>query len=129
MWFDKQTQSAWTDGIKPAVEVDCGWRALRIDLEEHNDDVVDRILGSIRSSRFLVAEFTGHRNGVYFEAGFAKGLGIDVIWVCNEKKINEAHFDTNHFCHVIWTTPADLREKLANRIRATIGEGNYKPPV
>lgn len=129
MWFSDATASAWTDAIRPALEDDCGWKATRIDLEEHNDDIVDKILGSIRSSRFVVADFTGHRNGVYFEAGFAKGLGIPVIWVCKEDAIKEAHFDTSHFSHVLWETPEDLRVKLANRILSTIGEGSFRPPL
>ena len=33
------------------------------------------------------------------------------------------HFDTNHFNHIFWTTPAELREKLKNRILRVIGEG------
>lgn len=128
MWFDGETDAAWREGIRPALE-GCRWRAERIDLVEHNGDIVDRILADIRGSRFLVAEFTGQRPGVYFEAGFALGLGIPVIWVCREDEIEETHFDTNHFSHVVWKTPEDLREKLANRIRATIGEGTYQPPA
>lgn len=35
----------------------------------------DEIIGRIRASRFIVADFTGHRPGVYFEAGMMLGLG------------------------------------------------------
>jgi hypothetical protein len=128
MWFGEEMASAWYEGMQPAIEQDCFWRAERIDLEEHNEDIVDRILGDIRVSRFLVADFTGQRNGVYFEAGFALGLGVPVIWSCRKDWIGKAHFDTSHFSHVVWETSEELREKLANRIRATIGEGNYEPP-
>ncbi len=37
--------------------------------------------------RFMIADFTGHRGGVYFEAGFAHGLGIPVIWTCREDQL------------------------------------------
>ena len=32
----------------------------------------------------MVCDLTGYRGGVYFEAGFAYGLGLDVIYTCRE---------------------------------------------
>jgi len=43
-----------------------------------------------------------------------------VIWSCRLDEVEKAHFDTRQFNHLTWTTPDDLREKLANRIRATL---------
>jgi hypothetical protein len=68
----------------------------------------------------VVADFTGHRGGVYFEAGYAQGRGIPVIWCCRKDDIEHAHFDTRQNNHVTWTTPAELRELLKNRIAATL---------
>jgi hypothetical protein len=34
-------------------------------------------MAEIQKSRFVVADYTGQRNGVYFEVGFAVGLGLD----------------------------------------------------
>jgi len=73
-----------------------------------------------RRSGFLIADVTGHRQRVYFEAGFAMGLGLSVIWTCKENEIAQAHFDTRQFNHVLWTTPAELQDRLKLRIRATI---------
>ena len=36
---------------------------------------MDRIIAQIRASKFVVADFTRNRGGVYYEAGFALGLG------------------------------------------------------
>jgi hypothetical protein len=123
MWFDPPLTLAYTDGIKPAIEDDCGYRPVRVDLEDtNNDDIVDEILAQIRGSRFVVADVTGHREGVYFEAGFAKGLGIPVIWTCRQKDFRDRRaFDTEHYNHILWSEPGDLRTKLANRIKASIG--------
>lgn len=126
MWFDDSINPVFRDGIKPAIEDDCGFRAVRIDLEEHNDDISDRVLAEIRRSRFLVADFTKHRNGVYFEAGYAFGLSIPVIWLCRKDEMENAHFDTEHFNHIVWTDATELRQRLALRIRATIGVGPGK---
>lgn len=79
------------------------------------------IVAEIRKSSFLIADFTGDRGGVYFEAGFAKGLGIPVIFSCKKGEwTDKLHFDTRQYNHIIWETPTDLAVKLQNRIAATI---------
>lgn len=119
MWFDPDLTTAYTDGFAPALDK-CGYQPTRIDLHEHNDKIDDRIISEIRRSGLLVADFTGHRGGVYFEAGFAMGLGIPVIWTCRSDDIGEAHFDTRQYNHIVWDGPDDLKEKLINRITATV---------
>lgn len=118
MWFDKEVEDAWDKGMQPALE-ECGYKPLRIDMQEHNEKICDRIIAAIRRSGLLVADFTGHRGGVYFEAGFAMGLGIPVIWTCRDSDIEQAHFDTRQYNHIVWKTPEELRKKLVNRIQAT----------
>ncbi|MBI4329174.1 MAG: hypothetical protein HY685_04845 [Chloroflexi bacterium] len=119
MWFSQDLDQVWEQGFKPALE-ETGFRPLRVDLLEYNDKIDDRIVAEIRRSGLLVADFTGNRGGVYFEAGLALGLGIPVIWTCKDSDIGEVHFDTRQYNYVVWAAPADLREKLANRIAATI---------
>lgn len=63
------------------------------------------------------------RGGVYYEAGFAQGLGIAVIWMVRQDHIDNVHFDTRQFNHITWPDAADLREKLKNRIGAVLGDG------
>ncbi|MFN0051625.1 MAG: hypothetical protein ACKV0T_05505 [Planctomycetales bacterium] len=126
MWFSPELTPVYESEIKSGIE-DAGFNAIRIDFEEFNDDVVARILSEIRESRFLVADFTGQRNGVYLETGFAMGLGIPVVWLCRKDEIDKAHFDTNHFNHLTWSPDGNLRARLANRIKATIGVGPLGP--
>ena len=123
MWFVDETQVAWEEGIKPAL-VSTGFSPYRADRDPHNDKIDDRIIAEIRKSSILVADYTGRRGGVYFEAGFAMGLGIPVIWTCRDSEIDEAHFDTWQSNHVVWNDPADQQEKLSDRIAATI-PGRY----
>ena len=79
MWFDDSVESAYDEGIAPAIR-DCGFEAKRIDRDPTVNKIDDAIIAEIRRSRFLVADFThgneGARGGVYYEAGFAHGLGI-----------------------------------------------------
>ena len=126
MWFDDMMRDAFDKGIEPAI-LQGGYNPLRIDRKEHINKIDDEIVAEIRRSRFLVADFTqasdGARGGVYYEAGFAHGLGLPVIFTCRQDAVDKLHFDTNHYNHIVWATPGELREKLKNRILAAIGEG------
>jgi len=119
MWFDASLNNAWKHGFSKACEA-TGHKALRVDLKEHNDKICDAIVAEIRKSRFVVADFTGHRGGVYFEAGFALGLGIPVIWTCKKDELPKTHFDTRQYNHIDWENEEDLFIRLKNRIEATI---------
>jgi len=126
MWFNPEMDEAYAEGLAPAVR-EAGYRPQRIDNKEHNNKIDDEIIAEIRRSRFIIADFTSERDhprgGVYFEAGFASGLGIPVIWTCRSDLIDQVHFDTRQFNHIVWKTPSELRTKLSARIRATIGQG------
>lgn len=126
MWFNELTTEAYTKGIEPALNA-TGYKPIRIDKKEHNNKIDDEIIAEIRRSRFLIADFTCEpknvRGGVYYEAGFAQGLGIPVIWTCKDTSLNDLHFDTRQYSHIVWKAPADLLVQLKNRIGATIGDG------
>jgi hypothetical protein len=126
MWFDPSMDESYEYGLAAGVR-DAGYDPYRVDLSHYNDKIDDKIITEIRRSRFLVADFTcgstGVRGGVYYEAGFAHGLRIPVIFTCRIDVINYVHFDTRQYNHVTWETAVDLKEKLSLRITATIGDG------
>lgn len=126
MWFDTSMNQPYKAGIEPAIE-EAGYNSLRIDRKEHVNKIDDEIIAELRRSRFVVADFTqgddGARGGVYYEAGFAHGLNLPVIFTCREDAVETLHFDTAHYNHIVWTTPEELRKKLKTRILAVIGEG------
>jgi hypothetical protein len=117
MSFDEGLKFAYLNGIEPAIRK-AGYNPKRIDFVEHNEYIPYKIIAEIRQSRIMVADFTGQKSGVYFEAGFAMGLNIPVIWTCMADEIDQCHFDTKQFSHIVWQKPEDLKEKLENRIRA-----------
>jgi len=129
MWFDESMAEAYELGIEPAVR-ECGYRPLRIDQKEHVNKIDDEIIAEIRRSRFLIADFTSYENrpcgGVYFEAGFALALEKPVIWSCRADLIDQVHFDTRQFNHIVWKTPTELKTKLVNRIGAILGIGPFR---
>ena len=143
MWFDDSMNEVYRNGIEPAIRA-AGFSPFRIDQEDFVGKIDDRIIAEIRRSRFVVADFThkkadirdgvcheteeghrrlGARGGVYYEAGFAEGIGLDVIPTCRSDMIEDVHFDTRQLNHIVWSDVDELRERLENRILRVIGEG------
>jgi nucleoside 2-deoxyribosyltransferase len=126
MWFNEQLEDVYQKGIAPAL-AETGYKPMRIDKKDHNNKIDDEIIAEIRRSRFIVADFTCEpksvRGGVYFEAGFAMGLGTPVIWTCKDTSISDLHFDTRQYAHIVWKDAADLYAQLKNRVGATVGDG------
>lgn len=124
MWFDEALNPVWSDAIEPAIDA-AGYDPKRIDRVEHNNRIDDEIIAMLRRSRFVVADFTGQRGGVYFESGFALGLNIPVIWTIRDNQLDGVHFDNRQYNFITWNIDnlADFQTKLQNRIEATIGRG------
>ena len=129
MWFDESMNDTYDEAIQPAIE-EMGYRAMRIDKKEHNNRIDDEIIAEIKRSKLLIADFShgkdGIRGGVYYEAGFAHGLDIEVIFTCRKGDENKLHFDTRQFNHIIWENTEDLKKKLKHRIGRTLGDGPLK---
>jgi len=128
MGFKPDLIEAHNKSIKPACK-ECGFDAFLVSETEHNRDINDKIISDIKTSKFVVTDFTYNNPGAYFEAGFAQGRGLEVIRTCkkawydetNENgEKNRLHFDINHYNIIFWEDYEDLKDKLKYRIRATI---------
>lgn len=99
-----------------------GYEPIIIDNTHIDSDqtINDAIIAAIRKCKFVVADFTHQRNGVYFEAGFAIGLGKRVIYTCKADDFGNTHFDTKHFQHIIYDDEAHLSKALGDKIDAWI---------
>lgn len=156
MWFTPEINAIYESTIRPAIEyleegeTEPRFRAVKIDNVEHLNDINDEIIAAIHRSRFMVCDLTGYRGGVYFEAGFARGLGLDVIYTCRkdwlksdslrkedgtqvdvlydtgkrEIRINKEgiHFDIEHINRIEWEDGKldEFKDKLIARIKANI---------
>jgi hypothetical protein len=125
MWFDATMDDAWTEAISLAI-TDAGFDPVRVDRVEHLNRIDDEILNQINAAKFVVADFTGHRSGVYFEAGYALGRGLPVVWTCRSDELDKLHFDIRQYNCIAWSSLADLRRRLSHRIRSTVGVGPRK---
>lgn len=120
MWFDSRMEDIYNYGIRKPM-TDIGYEVIRVDKHQHNDRIDAKIFEIIRNSRFLVADFTGNRAGVYYEAGFANGLGIPVVHTCRSDFMDQLHFDVKTINTIEYSDSADLSKALAERVVATIG--------
>ena len=116
-----ESLNATREAIKQAV-ISTGFQPIVIDEQDQESDqtINDSIISQIRKSRFCIADFTLHRNGVYFEAGYSLGRGLKVIYCCAKSDFDKAHFDVNHYQHIIYDNNDDLKQKLINKIEAWI---------
>lgn len=126
MHFDTQILPLYDSGIRQAVE-NAGYEPLRIDRKEHDGKIDDQIVAEIRRSKFMIADFTGHRGGVYYEVGFAHGQDIRVIFTCRKDALADLHFDVRQYSTILWNRPTDLLKPLQNKILALFGAGPLNP--
>lgn len=120
MSFDESLNDL-REAIKQAI-IETGFQPLIVDEQHQKSDetINDAIINQIRKSRFCIADFTQHKRGVYFEAGYSIGKGLKVIYCCTKKDFKDAHFDINHYQHIIYETPNELKQKLIDKIEAWI---------
>jgi hypothetical protein len=109
------------DAIKTAVS-NCGYVPIIIDEQHVQSDktINDEIIASLKRCKFCIADFTLHRNGVYFESGFALGQGKKVIYTCRQDEFSKAHFDIRPLQHIIYSTADELIKALTFKIQAFI---------
>lgn len=117
-FYFKELKEIFDNDVKEIVE-ELGLNYTRVSSSttDTNKTINDEIIGKIKSSKIVIADFTGQRNSVYFEAGLAMGLNIPVIWTCKKEEEKELSFDTRQYPHILWETKEDLKEQLRNRIK------------
>jgi len=105
--------------FRPAVAA-TGFDLRRLDENPPAGLIDDRLRIEIRTSRFLIADLTGGNQGVYWEAGYAEGLGKPVIYTCEKCHFDEGstHFNTSHHHTILWEE-GDL-EKASTSLKTTI---------
>lgn len=118
--YEKKLVNKELSGTIKDVCSDLGWNAKVVNEEEHNDGIMDKVLSLINKSKFVIAELTYQKAGVYYEAGYAKGIGLPVIHIVKYEELERCHFDVKHLNLITWSAYSELKEKLKNRIEATI---------
>jgi hypothetical protein len=102
------------------------YKCERVDETNTKDtSIVAEILRKINDSAFVIADLTELKQNVFFELGFARGLGKRVI--ATAKEGTELPFDVKDIPVTFWRPidPKGLREKLIERIRPIADEQGH----
>jgi len=72
--------------------------------------ITDKIIEMIHSAKFIVADLTHERPNVYFELGYARGVGKKVYTIA--KKGTKIHFDVKDWKCIFYDDSRELETKL-----------------
>jgi hypothetical protein len=105
--------------IKSVVEGETlKFRCERITEENAGDRILPDILERIRRANFTIVDLTDLRPNVFYEMGFADGLGKKVI--VTAKAGTELPFDVKDIPTIFWSGQTQLRKDLEKRILAVV---------
>jgi hypothetical protein len=109
--------------IKRACDA-AGVKAHRVDEVEHSGPITSVLLEEIKSHRFLISDLTHQRPNVYYEIGFAHGLGKEVILTA--QKGTEVHFDIAGYNVIFYASITELEDRIVKRLEARMTEEERK---
>lgn len=105
---------------------DFGFDAVRTDKVISLEKILPRILNGIRHSAFVIADVTETSPNVFYEIGFAEGLGRPII--ATAKVGTKLPFDIADTPVTFWDNLDDLKailEPMINEVKLGLGKG-YK---
>jgi len=130
MMFSEETVSTYEEVYKPVIQ-SLNFTAMRIDEKQFNGSIIGEITAEITDSIALIADLTGNRGGVYYEAGIARGLQlcnhpIKLILTCRRDFFDNerVHFDVSGDNIVLYENNDDLKNKLSMRLQAVLVKEN-----
>lgn len=125
MKFDEKQQRFIKEKLAPEIKKLGFDLRLLSDITSTENLIDNKLRLAIRRSRFLICDLTHGNRGAYWEAGYAEGLGLPVIYIC-EKKILDAkkdiHFDVSHQEIYFWE---DGNEKSIQSFLSKISDKIY----
>ncbi len=102
------------EAIKGAAS-DAGLVAERVDDQISNEKITDRIVEAITEAEYVVADLSQAKPNVYWEAGYAHGLGKTPIYIAREG--TNLEFDVKDYPVIFYENATRLRRELANRLQ------------
>jgi len=127
MPLDKETKPFQEKGFSSAIMA-AGYHPIIMGSFQHDNFINVEIMSQIPNARFAIADLTDNNPNVYFEAGFAMGLGKRVLYTVrsdfrDKKKVS---FDLEQMNSIAYDTPEDLAAKLEDFIVGLLGKGPLK---
>src|SRR5258708_22404496 len=131
MPFDPAFDDIYKLGIKPACDAG-GAYCERVDEQMYEEQTLDRIYNQIQKADILVADMTGRNANVFYEVGYAHGLGRNVVMLTQIG--DDIPFDLRHFPHIVYGNSisklkADLVKKIKCLEQNAAAERTCYPPT
>ena len=106
-----------------------GFRSDRVTEKNAASRILPEILERIRRAAFTIVDLTDLRPNVFYELGYADGLGGNVI--VTAKRGTELPFDVKDIPTILWESYEDLADDLRARIRAVVQSAvnDASPPI
>ena len=98
-----------------AVCAEFGFTAERTDELETGERIIPRILAGIRRSAFVIADVTEHSANVFYEIGFAEGIGRPVV--VTARRDTPLPFDIADIPVIFWSGQNELQDRLRRRVK------------
>jgi predicted lactoylglutathione lyase len=124
MMFNDEMDAIYQNVYKLTIQSH-NFSALLIDEKQYNGSIIGEITTEINDSIALIADLTGNRGGVYYEAGVARGLQlcnhpIQLIFTCSKDFFDTdgVHFDVKGDNIIIYSTEDNLKQRLSDRIKS-----------
>ena len=115
MPFKPEFDDIYQFGIKAACN-DAGTYCERVDEQVFEGSILDRIFNQISKADIIIADMTGQNSNVFFETGYALGLGKRYILLT--QKVEDIPFDLKHYTHTIYGgSIASLKSELEKKVR------------
>lgn len=132
MCFDDERNRLYDEVLTPTVQ-SANYSIVKVNDQEYEGSIIGKIVDDITDSTILIADLTGNRGGVYYEAGIAKGLQlcnhpIRMILTCEKDFFDKekVHFDVQGDNIILYTSDEDYKERLRKRleyIKSEISKG------
>ena len=117
MSFEKKFRDVYENYKEVCKEF--GFEAERTDESGSSERIVPRVETGIRGSAFVIADVSEQSPNVFYELGFARGLGKPLIMTY--RKGTKLPFDVADIPAIEWKIPEDLKEGLRKRLQQKKG--------
>lgn len=105
------------DAIKETCNK-CGLTAERVDEVQANERITDRILESIQKAEYVIVDLTESRPNVFYEAGYAQGIGKLPVYIASQGTILE--FDLKDYPVIFFDSYRNLKQGLEARLQVLV---------
>lgn len=109
------------EDVRAAIDraaVASGLTARRVDDVQSTTRITDTIIALLETAEFVIADLTHARPNVFFEAGYAQGIGKVPIYIARQG--TELEFDLKDYPVIFFKSLKQLEEQLKRRLTALL---------